>query len=184
MKTIWDLIADVRLSPSQTAYIVDAEQRVVAHRGSVGGVARHTLCRAWAGWRPAGAEPLHGVVAVSTVRLGGQSLHIVVEQEWSEALALAISTARITLILVFAMLLISGALGFLSVRQIVRPIQTLAAAAEAMSAGDLSQQVHVARRDELGVLRRLQQHDGAVAGPGQRAGGARGRAHRQLADGQ
>ena len=25
MKTIWDLIADVRLSPSQTAYIVDAE---------------------------------------------------------------------------------------------------------------------------------------------------------------
>ena len=152
MKTIWDLIADVRLSPSQTAYIVDAEQRVVAHRNpSV--VLRGTrfAVPGQDGVQP-GLSHSTGVLAVSTVRLGGQSFHIIVEQEWSEALALAISTVRITLILVFAMLLISGALGFLSVRQIVRPIQTLAAAAEAVSAGDLSQQVHVARRDELGLL--------------------------------
>ena len=152
MKTIWDLIADVRLSPSQTAYIVDAEQRVVAHRNpSV--VLRGTrfAVPGQDGVQP-GLSHSTGVLAVSTVRLGGQSFHIIVEQEWSEALALAISTARITLILVFAMLVISGALGFLSVRQIVRPIQTLAAAADAVSAGDLSRQVHVARRDELGLL--------------------------------
>ena len=152
MKTIWDLIADVRVSPSQTAYIVDAEQRVVAHRNpSV--VLRGTrfAVPGQDGVQP-GLSHSTGVLAVSTVRLGGQSFHIIVEQEWSEALALAISTVRITLILVVAMLLISGALGFLSVRQIVRPIQTLAAAAEAVSAGDLSRQVHVARRDELGLL--------------------------------
>src|SRR5580765_4190710 len=152
MKTIWDLIADVRLSPSQTAYIVDAEQRVVAHRNpSV--VLRGTrfAVPGQDGVQP-GLSHSTGVLAVSTVRLGGQSFHIIVEQEWAEALALAISTVRITLILVVAMLLISGALGFLSVRQIVRPIQRLAAAADAVSAGDLSQQVHVARRDELGLL--------------------------------
>ena len=152
MKTIWDLIADVRLSPSQTAYIVDAEQRVVAHRNpSV--VLRGTrfAVPGQDGVQP-GLSHSTGVLAVNTVRLGGQSFHIIVEQEWSEALALAISTVRITLILVLAMLLISGALGFLSVRQIVRPIQTMAAAAEAVSAGDLSRQVHVARRDELGLL--------------------------------
>jgi nitrate/nitrite-specific signal transduction histidine kinase len=39
-----------------------------------------------------------------------------------------------------------------SVRQIVRPIQTLAATAQAISAGDLSQQVQITRYDELGVL--------------------------------
>jgi len=152
MKTIWDLIAGVRVSPGQTAYIVDAEQRVVAHRDpSV--VLRGTrfAVPGQDGVQP-GLSRSTGVLAVNTVRLGGQSFHIIVEQEWSEALALAISSIHITLILVFAMLVISGALGFLSVRQIVRPIQTLAAAAEAVSAGDLSKQVHVTRRDELGLL--------------------------------
>jgi len=50
------------------------------------------------------------------------------------------------------MLVVSGTLGFLSVRQIVRPIQTMAATARAISAGDLSQQVQISRHDELGVL--------------------------------
>jgi CheY-like chemotaxis protein/signal transduction histidine kinase len=152
MKTIWDLIADLRFSPGQTAYIVDAEQRVVAHRDpSV--VLRGTRFAAptQEGIQP-GLSRSTSVIAVSTVRLGDQSFHVVVEQEWSEALALAISTVRITSILVLAMLVISGTLGYLSVRRIVRPIQTMAAAAEAVRAGDLSQQVRVERRDELGLL--------------------------------
>jgi CheY-like chemotaxis protein/signal transduction histidine kinase/HPt (histidine-containing phosphotransfer) domain-containing protein len=152
MKTIWDLIADLRFSPGQTAYIVDAQHRVVAHRNpSV--VLRGTrfTVPTQEGFQP-GLSQSTGVLAVKTVRLGNQAFHVIVEQEWSEALALAISTVRITLILVLAMLVISGTLGFLSVRQIVRPIQTMAAAAEAVRAGDLSQQVHVARRDELGLL--------------------------------
>jgi CheY-like chemotaxis protein/signal transduction histidine kinase len=152
MKPIWDLIADLRFSPGQTAYIVDAQQRVVAHRNpSV--VLRGTrfAVPAQEGIQP-GLSQSASVLAVSTVRLGDQSFHVVVEQEWSEALALAISTIRITSILVLAMLVISGTLGFLSVRHIVRPIQAMAAAAEAVRAGDLSQQVHVPQRDELGLL--------------------------------
>ena len=152
MKKIWDLIADVQVGPGKTVYIVDAEQRVVAHRNpSV--VLRATR---FAGPGNDGIQQgLSGttvVLAVNTVQLSGQSFHIVVEQEWSEAMALAISTVRITLILVLAMLVISGTVGFLSVRQIVRPIQAMATAAEAVRAGDLSQQVRVARRDELGLL--------------------------------
>jgi signal transduction histidine kinase len=152
MKIIWNLIADLRLSPGQSVYIADAQKRVVAHRNpSV--VLRGTRFNVPErnGIQP-GSSQSKAVVAVSTVRRGGQAFHIVVEQEWSEAMALAISTVRITSILVVAMLIISGTLGFLSVRRIVRPIQTMAAAAEAVRAGDLSQQVPVGRRDELGVL--------------------------------
>jgi methyl-accepting chemotaxis protein len=152
MKTIWNLIADAKLSRGQNVYIADAQNRVVAHRNpSV--VLRSTRFPVpeHDGIYP-GSSGSKAVVAVKTVRLGGQAFHVVVEQAWDEALAVPISTVRITSILVVAMLVIAGTLGFLSVRQIVRPIEAMAAAAEAVRAGDLSQHVPVARRDELGVL--------------------------------
>jgi signal transduction histidine kinase/CheY-like chemotaxis protein/HPt (histidine-containing phosphotransfer) domain-containing protein len=152
LKPIWELIAGIQVSPGQSVYIVDAQKKVLAHRNpSV--VLRGTRFDA-----PnqdsiqLGLTGAKVVLAVSTVRLGGQTFIIVVEQEWAEALALAISTVRIILTLVVAMLVISGTLGFLSVRQIVRPIQTMATTAQAISAGDLSQQVHITRHDELGIL--------------------------------
>ena len=151
MKTIWELMADIHVSPGQSVYIVDAQAKIVAHsdwvvlRGTRFDVPGHD------GSQP-GLTGSKVVLAVHTVRLGGQAFHVIVEQAWSEALALAISTVFITLTLVVAMLVISGTLGFLSVRQIVRTIQTMATMAQAISAGDMSQQVPITRHDELGVL--------------------------------
>jgi signal transduction histidine kinase/DNA-binding response OmpR family regulator len=152
LKTIWELIADIQVSPGQSVYIVDAQEKVVAHRNpSVVLRGTHFDVPNQDGIRP-GLTSTKVVLAVHTVRRGEQAFTIVVEQEWSEALALAISTVRIILTLVVAMLVVSGTLGFLSVRQIVRPIQTMATTAQAISAGDLSQQVQITRHDELGVL--------------------------------
>jgi signal transduction histidine kinase/DNA-binding response OmpR family regulator len=152
MKTIWELMADIRVGPGQSVYIVDADDKVVAHRnpsvvlrGTRFPVPEHDGVQA-------GLTSSSVVLAVDPVRLGGQAFAIIVEQAWSEALALAISTVLITLALIVAMLIISGSLGFLSVRQIVRPIQTMAMIAQAISAGDLSQHVQITRHDELGVL--------------------------------
>ncbi|HSX82113.1 MAG TPA: response regulator, partial [Candidatus Saccharimonadia bacterium] len=152
MKTIWELMADTHVSLGQSVYIVDSQAKVVAHwnpsvvlRGTRFDVPGHN------GSQP-GLTGSKVVLAVHTVRLGGQAFHVIVEQAWSEALALAISTVLITLTLVVAMLVISGTLGFLSVRQILRPIKTMATMAQAISAGDLSQQVPITRHDELGVL--------------------------------
>jgi methyl-accepting chemotaxis protein len=152
MKTIWELMADIRIGPGQNVYIVDAQDKVVAHpnpsvvlRGTRFHVPEQDGVQT-------GLTGSSVVLAVDTVRLGRQAFHIVVEQVRSEALALAISTGLITLALVVAMLVISGSLGFLSVRQIVRPIQTMATMAQAISAGDLSQQVPITRQDELGVF--------------------------------
>jgi hypothetical protein len=126
IKTIWHLIADLPLSPGQNVYIVDAQGRVVAHRNS------SVVLRGTSFAMPAqdGVQPgLTGarvVLAMHTVRLGDQALTIVVEQTWAEALGLAISTVHITLTIIAVMLVIASILGLLTVRQIVRPIQTMA----------------------------------------------------------
>jgi two-component system sensor histidine kinase/response regulator len=154
LKTIWELIADVQVSPGQSIYIVDAQNKVVAHRNpSVVLRGTHLDVPDQDGVQP-GLSGSSVVLAVNVVRLGGQEVHfhVVVEQTRPEALALAISTVLITLTFIMAMLVISGTLGFLSVRQIVRPIQTMATTAQAIRAGDLSQQVQITRHDELGVL--------------------------------
>jgi signal transduction histidine kinase len=55
-------------------------------------------------------------------------------------------------VLIGAALVIASSLGFLIIRQIVQPIQAMATMAEAVSTGDLSQQVQVTSQDELSIL--------------------------------
>lgn len=152
LKTIWNLIADLRLGAGQLAYIVDEQKRVVAHPNpSV--VLRGTI-----------VDTVHGeglrqglsgnsvIMAMSPVSIGAQRLYIVVEQSRTEAMALAVSVGVITLGSVLAMLIVASTLGYLYVRQIVQPVQEMAGAARKISNGDLSAEVHVSGRDELGLL--------------------------------
>jgi GAF domain-containing protein len=152
VKTIWDLLGTIEVGPGQTVYIVDAQGRVIAHRDpSV--VLRGTTFEVPGqdGLQP-GLSNTSTVLAVETVRFGEQEFNIVVEQEWSDALALARNTVLIIAGLMAATLLIAGGLGLLTVRQIVQPIRGLVAAAEAVSAGDLTAQAPVTSRDEIGTL--------------------------------
>lgn len=152
IKKIWDLIADIQVSPGQSVYIVNAQDEVVAHRNpSV--VLRSTIFNVpdQDGVQP-GLTGSSTVLAVETVRFGQQEFNIVVEQAWSEALALAINSIYVIVAIIMATLVLGGILGFLIVRQIVRPLQAMAITAQAISAGDLSQQVKITRQDEIGVL--------------------------------
>jgi signal transduction histidine kinase len=152
LKKIWDLIAGVRVSEGQSVYIVDAQDKVVAHRNpSV--VLRGTT---FAVPNQDGIQPgLTGsstVLAVDTVRFGQQEFNVVTEQAVPDALALAINSMYLIAATIVVALVAAGSLGFLIVRQIVWPIQIMATTAQAISAGDLSQQVEVTSRDELGLL--------------------------------
>jgi len=151
-KKIWNLVADVKANSGQSIYIVDRQGRLVAHRnpslvlrGTLFKVPDHDGIQS-------GLTGERAVIAVHTVKLGKQEFNIVAEQTTSEAFALAINSVRITAALVVIALLAAGILGFLIVRQIVRPIQDMAATARAVSAGDLSRRVEFNRSDELGVL--------------------------------
>jgi methyl-accepting chemotaxis protein len=152
IKRIWNLIADVRVSEGQSVYIVDAQGKVVAHRNP-SLVLRGTSFDVpdQDGIQP-GLTDSSVVLAVETARFGEQEFNIVAEQAVSEALALAINSMYVIAAVIVVALVVAGGLGFLIVRQIVGPVQAMATTAEAISTGDLSQQVRVTRRDELGVL--------------------------------
>jgi nitrate/nitrite-specific signal transduction histidine kinase len=92
------------------------------------------------------------VLAFDTMSLGQQQLSIVAQQTLAEALAPAINIVLVTLLLVVVMGGIAIALGLLSVRQIVQPIQALAKAAERIGTGDLTTQAQVTSNDEIGTL--------------------------------
>lgn len=149
---IWDLIMNLKTSPGQSVYIVDAQNKVVAHRNPslvLRGTTFHVPDQD--GVYP-GLTGSSVVLAVDKIHLGGQELNIVAEQTVAEALALAINTILITTSLMVGALVISVVLGLVIVRQVVQPIQAMATTAEAISAGDLTRQVQVTSRDEVGVL--------------------------------
>jgi signal transduction histidine kinase/HAMP domain-containing protein/CheY-like chemotaxis protein len=152
IKRIWNLIADVRVSEGQSVYIVDAQGKVMAHRNP-SLVLRGTSFDVpdQDGIQP-GLTGSSVVLAVDTARFGQQEFNVVAEQAVTEALALAINSMYLIAAIVVAALVVASSLGFLIVRQIVWPIQAMATTAQAISVGDLSQQVKVTSRDELGLL--------------------------------
>ncbi|MBN1934863.1 MAG: GAF domain-containing protein [Anaerolineae bacterium] len=152
-KPVWDLIAGLEIGEGENIYIVDAQSRIVAHRNP-------SVVLAGARFSPpeqnafqTGLGGNNVVLAVDRVRLGDQTLAIVAERAVTEALALAFNTVLIVAMLIVVVLAIAVGLGVLVVRQIVRPIDDLAATAQAISAGDLSRQASVAgQQDEIATL--------------------------------
>jgi len=176
IKKIWDMIANLQVSSGQSVYIVDAQDRVIAHRNpsvvlrgttfqipdqngiqpglssTAGESNASTLPTRMLVWSVKTVTGGDAVLAVDSIRFGDQEFNIVAEQTLPEALALAVTTILITVGLVVAMLVIASVLGLASVRQITGPIQTMASTAQAISDGDLSRQVQIDSQDELGVL--------------------------------
>ena len=92
------------------------------------------------------------VLASEKMRLGDQSLFVVAERPVSESLALTIQSVLTIVGVLMMALAFASALVFIAVRQIVRPIQSLATTAKAITEGDLSPQVEVRGTDEVGQL--------------------------------
>jgi PAS domain S-box-containing protein len=152
IKKIWDLIADIHVEPGQSVYILDAQGDVTAHRDpSLVLRGTHFNMPDRDGIHP-GLTGSRVVLAVNNVRLGKQTFYVVAEQTLSEALAPAINSTIVIAVTILAALFSASGLGFIISQQIIHPIRAMAATAQAISAGDLLQQVRIARQDELGVL--------------------------------
>ncbi len=151
-KPIWDLLANVTRGQGSSTYIVDAQTRVVAHNNpSV--VLRDTLFTV-----PeqngvyTGVNATNVVLATNKINLGGQEFTVVTETPTLEAFATIVRTELTIAALLLVAIIIAGLLGWLAARQIVQPIESLVKSAQAISAGNLSEQVVVTRRDEIGNL--------------------------------
>jgi signal transduction histidine kinase len=152
LKVVWDMIANVKVLPGQSLYIVDSNDRLVAH-------ANPSLVLRGTTFHVPDSDGVHQgltgektLMAIQAVRYGGRTFSVVSEQKTSDAFDLANQLLLVTGILVVLALLASGSLGVLLVRQIVRPIQSISRTAQNISAGDLSQRVKVWSGNEFGIL--------------------------------
>jgi len=154
-KPVWDLLASISLGEGSNAYIVDANNKVVAHNNpSV--VLRNTL------FTVPSQDGIHDgvsgnrvILAISKISLGAQDLKIVAETPTSEAFAGIVKTElTITALLLIAVAIAIG-LGWFAARQIVEPIEDLTATAEIIANGDLSKKANIRRMDEIGKLGRI-----------------------------
>ncbi len=151
-KIAWGLIAAFQTHSGEDVYVVDADGYVVAHRNpSV--VLSETQFKVP---DQAGSQRgLHGdrvILASHTVQIGTQTLTVIAERREEEALALAYDLQLIMMVTLAAVFIFTAGIGLWAVRQITRPIQQLAATAQAISAGDLSRRSAISRTDEIGHL--------------------------------
>jgi two-component system cell cycle sensor histidine kinase/response regulator CckA len=151
-KTVGDLIADLQVSESQTVYVVNPEGWVVAHQDPSVELQDVRFEPPEQRDAQAGLDGADVVLAVDEFQLGEQGFSVVAERPEAEALEPAIHMVFTIVATIVVTLVVASGLGFLVVRQIVRPIESLTTTARAISAGDLSQQVEVTSRDEIGQL--------------------------------
>jgi methyl-accepting chemotaxis protein len=153
-KAIWDLIAGIRVGQAGSAYIVDRKGDVIAHRNPsvvLRGTRFEVLDQAGI---QTGLDGSTVLLATARIPLGphGDGFTVVTERPLAEAMAVTIRLLYIIGIVVLVALVIGAGLGFLAVRQIVRPIEGLVTVAQAIEAGDLSRRATVSSDDELGKL--------------------------------
>ena len=152
LKKIWNLIADLPIDQDQKVYIVDAQDRIVAHRNPSVVLRGTTFKVPDEDGIHTGLNGTSAVLAADKIRFGQQELNIVSEQSLHKAMTVATTMLYIIAAVLVVAFVMAGGLGFLIVRQIVGPIQSMARTAQAISAGDLSRKVELNRQDELGAL--------------------------------
>jgi methyl-accepting chemotaxis protein len=141
LRNVWELVTSQETGKGESVYIVDDQNNVVVHR-DLSIILRGTgFGLPDAEGRYTGLTGDDVILAYDKVQTGDRSFSVVVEKSEAEALASAYNALRIIFILVAVALIVASGTGFLAIRQIVRPVEALAAAARAVQAGDLSQQV-------------------------------------------
>lgn len=151
-RPIWNLLASIPLGEGGSAYIVDSQNRVIAHTNpSV--VLRNTsfVVPGQDGVYP-GLNNTDVVLATDRIIFGEQKFILVSDTPLAEAFASLINTELTIVALLLIGMVVAGGLGLIAARQIVRPIEALVATAQTISAGDLSHQAQITRDDEIGSL--------------------------------
>jgi nitrogen-specific signal transduction histidine kinase/CheY-like chemotaxis protein/HAMP domain-containing protein len=152
MEFMREVIAGIRFGESGSAFITDQNGRIIAHRNpSVVLRGAHFKAPVQAGIAT-GLSGTKVVLAAEKMRLGRQSFSVITELPVGEALK---QTYRSLFVAgVFMVLTVSCALflGFVLVQKIVRPVESLANTAQAITNGDISQKAEGFRNDETGAL--------------------------------
>ena len=162
LKFIKDVLAQIKVGEHGQAYVLDADNRLIAHpdinlvlRGSnLSNLPQVQTARGARGSAPEeslqAAENLDGTpVLTAHARVPPLGWVVFVEMPRAEAYARLYDTLQRTGLLLFAALGMAVLAGLFLARQMVVPIKTLQAGAARIGRGDLSQRISVRTGDEL-----------------------------------
>ncbi len=152
LRGMWYMVNSLRVGVTGVAFITDDHGRVIAHPNrSI--VLKNTVFQA-----PAKATIMTGVsgkksvVATKQLDYGNQKIFFITELPVAEALRHMNRSIQLSMIFLVFTLLVAIILGVILVKQIIRPIETLAGTARKVSQGDLNQKAAVTSNDEIGEL--------------------------------
>jgi signal transduction histidine kinase len=149
LKRAWRLVERLPVPESIEIYVVDSTGRVLVHRNP-GIVLRGDLINLPEGdWGVISADGKSRSVVKTELDFSGEKLLVLAAQPVSQALRLARRSVEITFIITVLALIVGVLLVVISVRQIVRPIEALAAGARSIHSGNLSPSIEPAGRGEI-----------------------------------
>jgi putative methionine-R-sulfoxide reductase with GAF domain len=152
-KTVWDLMTQADVVGSGSVYMIDDQNRVVAHANpSIALQQKKVTLPAENSFTTGLSGDQQVAMARENIVLNEQTFSVIAEQPSSEALALPINNLVISIIITLGMALLAGFVGVAIANFITNPIGKLSEAAQAISQGNYSQQVVVERQNEIGTL--------------------------------
>ncbi len=156
-KPIWDLLADIDLPGETEAFVVSDTGQVLAHRSPAKVLSESVYDMPTASGRHPLADGRPGLVAFKELSLVGKPTFVVVTRPLDAALASAREMRTATLVSAVVLLFAASLLALHQSRQIVRPVEKLAAAARRISAGDLDTKIELSGPQEIQALGRTMQ---------------------------
>jgi len=151
-KPVWDAIAALKLEAGEDVYLLDRDDRVIAHRNPSVVLKTSGMRVSLDNHRQVGINGKMAFLAVQDFELGQHRFRVVAERDADQAMAPAIDDIKLTVsVLLFA---ITAALVMVLTlaRRITGPIIQTATVARAIRDGDLQQRVQVTSHDEIGEL--------------------------------
>ncbi len=152
LRTLWDLVGELQAAEDQEVFVTDNQDRIIAHGDHIVVLQGQQFVAPADSTFMNGREGVPSVIAVERINFGDQEFNVVVERPTSTALAQVGTVTTIVILSTLFFLVAATLLGYFVVQRMVTPIKTLATAAEAIQAGDLSQKVTVQNQDEIGIL--------------------------------
>lgn len=162
LRTLWDLIAAQDFAPGQDIFVttggvepvLGSPERVIAHRNPSVVLGNTSYDIHIPDVERTGLQGEEAIVVSHAFQVGQQEFAVVSELTTEEAYRDVYATLYTLIASLGVIIFLSAVVGFLALRQVTRPIVTLAGAAQRLGTGDLSVQVNVRGRTELATLGR------------------------------
>lgn len=152
LKFMFEILSNIEIGRSGIAYMLNEEGRVLLHpnhslvlKGTYAKAPKKTEIGT-------GLLGVKSLISAENLMFGSQMLKIVTELPVSEAEKYVFQTLLAIFVFLVITLIGSALMGFVLVRQIVQPIETLSGIAKSFSKGDFTGKVPISRKDELGYL--------------------------------